>query len=198
MKKFIAIVCSVLAVTAVLGLNARLDYDDWKVAVESVGSSADVIIDDITVIDCMAYVFSDFQLGQDTDLDYLGYSEGGFYGTGYVLLVKLSVPDHESSAGVIHGGGGTRGFVFTSESAAVHVMNVLKPLTWNVDYNSSDGFWQSVISKAVDVLNVIALILGFIFTVVLFVVQIFLDTLSTAWSVVNAAFYILGFNVLIV
>lgn len=194
-KKYVAICLCVLAVCAVFGLNARTEYSQIKMAVEHVNQSANVIVDDTTIIDCFAYVFEDFQLGQNTTVNYYGYSEGGLGGEGYIISVGKIQGAHTSPDGSVHGGGGARFFAFRTEDTAIRVMNALRPLTWNLNNDTPNSFWGNIISGVTSAINAVALILGVIFSILQTAFIFLTDAISTAWSAVEMALYILGLPV---
>lgn len=196
-KKYIAVCLCVLAVCAVFGLNARTNYEQIKTAFEHVGEHANVIVDDVTIIDCFAFIFEDFRIGQDTQVTYHGYNdnESGIAGVGYIISIYKDSGTHISSNGTIHSGGGGRFFAFQSEDTALRVLNALEPLTWSFDNSTPETFWDKIVSGVTSAVNVVVMILGVIFTLVQTIFVFITDSISTAWSAVEMALYILGFPV---
>lgn len=194
-KKYIAICLCVLAVCAVFGLNARTSYEQVKIAFEHVEEHASVIIDDVTIIDCFAYIFEDFRIGQKTTLRYYDYVESEFMGTGYIVEVRVNAGTHTSQNGVVHDGSGGRFFAFQTEETALRVLNALEPLTWNFDNSTPDTFWEKIVSGVTSAVNVVVMILGVIFTLIQTIFVFVTDSISTAWSAVEMALYILGLPV---
>lgn len=194
-KKYVAICLCVLAVCAVFGLNARTDYEQVKRAVEHVNESANTIIEDVTLIDCFSYIFEDFRMGQETNVEYIGYSNDGFFGTGYVVKVSVNRGTHESASGTEHGGFGSRFFTFQREETALRIMNALEPLTWKLNEDSPNSFWGNILGGITSAVNAIVLLLGVIFTLLQTIFIFITDAISTAWSAVEMGLYILGLPV---
>lgn len=189
MKKFVVVCCCVLAVCVVLGLNARLEYSQIKRAMESVGASSDVVKDDIEALHVMSWIIENYDISNTLAVDVDDYN----------LIVTINPepfydPDTGETFDRVE-----RIFYFETMEQAEKIAKIIRPMTWKIglgeSYGSSwiIGAWNSTIQA----LGSVVYVLGVIVSLIMFILWFLLDSVSTAWTLVQACIYILGFNVTI-
>lgn len=197
LKKVIVVIVSILAICAVLGLTVRLSYDDMKTAVESVNGSANVLEDDLIAIEMLAEIVDMFDVDKRMQVNVTSFTEGSV--DNLITRYRVSILNYTYS----ESGGSPnwtiesrKYFDFNDEATAQKMARIIKPLTWysgngKVVIPSELGLWDTVQAGLASVVFA----LGILVTSVMFVFTFLLDSVITAWTVVRAGLYILGFHV---
>lgn len=187
MKKYVAIICIVLAFCAVLGLNARLDYPQVKNAIEHVETSVNTLQSDLEFLHVYANVLEDFDLEQRVYVGLETYEDDGSGDGEYYVIRIESGSEHE--------------FVFYDYDTAKKLENILKPMEWklpdtnNAVGNGIIGGIVGVWNSTVEAIGTVVYMIGIIISFGMFAITMVLDTVLTAWDLVEVAMYILGFPV---
>lgn len=187
MKKYIGIICVVLAFCAVLGLNARLDYPQIKNAVEHAESSVNVLQSDLEFLNVYANVLEDFDLEQRVSVGFETYEDDGSgMGEFYVIRIE-SGSEHE--------------YAFYDYDTAKKLENILKPLEWKLPETNNavgNGIIGGIVgawNNTVEAIGTVVYMIGIIISFGMFAINMILDTVLTAWSLVEIGMYILGLPV---
>lgn len=192
-KKYIAVCMCVLAVCAVLGLNARLEYDDIQTAFDSVDSSANVLWDDVSKVQMIAFVVENFAPNDIFEVHYSPWLVNGEQM--YRVFITRRTFDEANSNWFVSA---RLEVDYYSEDEAKATTNMLKPLTWTtttytniLPNNGILGAWDNVITAV----GVVVFILGLIVSILALLVWIVFDAVGIAWSIVMMGLYILGFPI---
>lgn len=191
-KKYVAICLCVLAVCAILGLNARTDYVHVKSAFESVSGSSNVMWDDVSKVQMIAFVTENFAPNDIFEVHYSPWTVNGIQ-MYRVFIVRRTFD------------GNNNWFIsaqlnvdYYDEDEAKATVNMLKPLTWTTNTytnvlpsNGILGVWDNVLTA----IGVVVFILGLIMSVIALIVWIIFDAVGIAWAIIEAGLFILGFPI---
>lgn len=196
-KKAITVILVILAICAVLGLTVRLSYEDMKLSIESINASANVLEDDLIAIEMLAEIVEMFDVDKRMQISVTPFTEGQIEDLTTRYRITILNYIYSESGGSPNWTIETRKyFDFNEQATAEKMSRIIKPLTWysgngKVTIPTELGLWDTVQAGLASVVFV----LGVIMTSVMFVFTFLLDSVITAWSVIRAGLYILGFHV---
>lgn len=182
-KKILPIVCCVLAICAVLGLNDRLDYANINIAADSIVGSAKQINTDFAYLDAIGFILTNYDPSAHLTIGVIDTGEAGI-NDGANLYIGIQKYDESKPTGT--GEYKFKNFFFVDENDAVRCSNILRPMTWG--NNQLDSPFASIL----DVVTTIAYVVGILISIVLLLLVIVFDTFNIAWQIVVAALYLVG------
>lgn len=189
MKKYVALCCIVLAICAVFGLNARLDYPQVKNAIEHVNGSVNVLQSDLEFLNVYANVLEDFDLEQRVSVGLETYEDDGSGGGEFYVIRIESGSEHE--------------FVFYDYDTAKKLENILKPMEWKLPETNNavgNGIIGGIVgawNNTVEAIGTVVYMIGIIISFGMFAITMILDSVLTAWALIEITMYILGFPVVL-
>lgn len=186
MRKCLCLVLCILSVCAVFGLNARLDYDDLKPAIENISGTTDDLRDDLVFVKIFADVVSDFDVSRGFYIDYEEVWEE--YEQKYYYVVRVE-------------GSSEFEYWFESEAFAKRLVRMFTPMTWKIEQSAGSGapLLNGIINAYNTVASIVSLVafgVGCLISFAMFFITIVFDSIGTAWSLIEFGLYVLGFNVL--
>lgn len=186
-KKYVAVCMCILAVCAVLGLNARTEYPQIKTALEHANTSAKILQSDLEFLRVYATILEDFSLDQRVYADLETYEDDGSgMGEYYVIRIE-SGSEHE--------------FTFYDFDTAKKLENILKPMEWKLPEGNNavgNGITSGIVgvwNSTIEAIGTIVYMIGIVFSFAMFALTMVLDSVLTAWSMVEIAMYIIGLPV---
>lgn len=188
-KQVIIVVICLVTVCAVFGLNDRLTYEGLQEATEMVKGSSTEVIEDLQVVAVMATAFKHYSpqkvveisVQEQTIEDEQG-NEKKVYSLVYVSYYENPIASGDLDLT-------TENWEFTDGNTAEQVRFILEPLTRSSAAPSGDSFFVDVLTA----LHYIGFYLSLIVSVVMALLVIVCDTVAVVWSLVEAAFYLIGF-----
>lgn len=175
LKKFLIVCMCIMAVIAVFGLNDRMNYEGFQTAIEFIQGDSSLILSDITSIEVLAFCIENFDSQARITIDAVEQVDGSSWGIQYSL--------HRDDDTDIY-----RFWYGLSEESAVKLSKLLQPLTWG--FGSYTGLFTDVIGA----LNAVVFFLGSLVTIILVLIAILFDTVSSVFSVIHAFLYLIGLS----
>lgn len=179
MRKYIIVCICILTVSVVLGLNAKLSFDDVKLAVEHVQGSSDDLYKDLEFIDFLAFVIENYTPDSYTVTGAVMDSDGTWR-----AIISMQRYDPNTPSGI--GESFTKELEGLTQTEAKKLVGILKPLEWG--NNNENG----VFADLLDGIATVGFALGVIVSFVLLLLTFVFDTIATAWCLIQALMYMVG------